>query len=161
LIPLASLAAMWMAYGKTDLRGAALCLGSLVGLVLFHEGYLHPSLMAYQPFEEMGSVVRREDPNGEALPFIDVSAFNAGAFYANRPAVELLLSDLPAFLATGKAKLGVIREEHLAALRAAGIDAQPLLTLPLYSTSTPKGDFLLARTRESTVARLSLVRLVR
>jgi hypothetical protein len=140
-------------------RVAALCVFTVAGFHVFFQAHLHPALLEYQPDREFGEMVRKVDPEGQVLPFVRTGSTNAAAFYARRDVTEVEPSALEALVKEGRSKVAVVAREALPELDAAGLTAVPLLELPTYPTSRPRGSFLNARTRASVVVPLVLVRL--
>lgn len=142
-----------------EARVAALCVFTLTGFNAFFEGYLHPALLEYQPDREFGELVRKVEPRGDVLAFVaPAGATNAAAFYARRDVLDTDAPGLKGLVAQGRTRLAVVAKEALGDVTAAGLAVEPLLELPTYHTSQPRGAFLNARTRSDVVQKLVLVR---
>ncbi len=141
------------------LGAAVLMVASVSAPHVLLQVHLHPSLTAYRPEQEWGTLVRREDPSGAPLPFVHQYANNAAAYYADRDAIEMDAAALVERVRRGETKLAVTHPTQLASLESLGLRVEPLLELPLYTnTSKPDHRFLDARTRNEVVDRQVLVR---
>ena len=140
-----------------DAQLAALCVFTLAGFHVFFQAHLHPSLLGFQPDREFGELAREVDPQGQVLPFVRAGTTNAAAFYARRDITEVDPPALQGLVKEGKSRVAVVAKEALPEVEAAGLTVQPLLELPSYPTSRPRGSFLNARTRSQVVQQLVLV----
>ncbi len=140
-------------------RLAGFLVASTAGLALFYGGYLHATFGEYQPAEAFGARAKREEPKGAALPFVALSADNATAYYADRPATEVGLEGLADAVRSGRVTLAVTETETLPKLAELGLTAEVLEVRPSFPVSRPTLSFLDARTRPGVVRQRALVRL--
>ncbi|MHB8874080.1 MAG: hypothetical protein ACYC8T_10375, partial [Myxococcaceae bacterium] len=141
-------------------RLAAHCLASTLGLSVFFAGYVHRELAEFQPDQTFGELARREDPRGLALPYLIVTATNAAAYYAGRPASEIgSVEALAERVNRGEITVAVTEATYLEALRATGIGVEILAERPSFPVSRPNAAFLRAKTRPGAMQRLVMLRL--
>ncbi len=143
----------WPSLPRTVALGAV----CLLGFTLFFAGWFHPSLLRYQPDDELGALARAEDPGGEVLPFLDVGSGNAIAYYARRDARTVGVEAVATLVREGKTRAAVVSPASLPKLDAAALRYRVVRTLPTYATSIPRPAFLRAATRPSAVAEVAFV----
>lgn len=141
---------------------AALAVLSFTGFNAFFQGYVHPSLLEYQPVREFGELARKVDPDGHWLPLFRTPSptDNGYAFYARRETTDVeQASYLAELVARGETRVAITSPEALGELEGAGLTVKPLLLLPSFPTSRPSGRFLRANTRPQVVSHLVMVKL--
>lgn len=143
------------------LRLAWVAVAPLAAFGLFFQGYLHPALTRFQPYRELGELVRKEDLRGTFLPCVGLEPNNALSFYAQRPTRGMSSAEVRADVEDGRFRLAVASDEGTTALVAEGLRVEPLLRLPEFHTSIPTRAFLDPRTRAGTLRYWSLLRLAR
>ncbi|MGQ0507796.1 MAG: hypothetical protein ACT4TC_21040, partial [Myxococcaceae bacterium] len=149
-----------LAFIKPSLRGITVTATvALLGLALFFAGHVHPSLLQYQPYDELGRLARERDPNGTVLPFFEMDFGNAAPFYAQRDAATVSAADLRSLMQNRKTRLAVVRPSAQERLRAEGFRFELVKELPRYPTSIPRGRFLRASTREEALERIAVIQL--
>lgn len=138
---------------------ALAAVGSLAGFFAFFHGALQPSLLAFQPWREVGRHIRALEPSAPFLAFAGSTWNYASAFYAGRHCLWLEPHDLAERVRRGELAHAVLSDDVLDAVRDAGLRWTVVERLPTYGVSMPRADFLNARTRPGTLGWLQFVRL--
>lgn len=158
---LAAPAAAWLGTARAPAahRTAALAAASSLGfLTSFHAG-LQPALLEFQPSREVAALVREVDPSGAFLPCFGTPPTSSLHFYARRDVIEVDLQGLRAAVATRRARVALVGDGQLEALREAGLHPRTLGRFATYHTSLPHLDFLLATRRDSVLGHVEVVAL--
>ena len=137
--------AWWLARKEERaLRMGALAASSCVGFFAIFHAWLHPSLLEFQPWREVGAAVQSL-PSGAPVLLVDVPKTFALSFYARRTLRPASREDVAA---EAPARF-VVSAQSFEALRSAGAPVESVRRLPLYPVSLPRGPFLRASTRET------------
>lgn len=134
-------------------RTAAIAATSCAGFLALYHAWIHPSLLEYQPWREVGEAAQVL-PADAPLLLIDVAPTNALSFYARRRLQPAAVDEVKA----ARPALFVASDAALDALRAAGVAGESVVRLPLYPVSLPRGPFLRATTRETQLQHVHVVR---
>lgn len=142
-LALALLAPVVLAWGTGRSDPTFGIAASCTGFLVLYHAWLHPSLLDYQPWREVGAEVQRAP--GDHVLLIDVPPSFALDFYAQRKLQPAGRAELEA----EQPSRFVVSDTALAALRADGLPLESVRKLPVYKVSIPRGKFLRASTRDS------------
>lgn len=137
---------------------AATAAAGLLAFALAWQLWLWPGLNAFQIGGDVGALAKAEEPNGQALPFVDLPATHAAAYFADREARTADPNELATLVREGKTSLAVIDPEHPPNLAAAGLEATEIARLWSYPVSRPSARFLRAATRAQVLEPRALIR---
>ncbi|MEW6434603.1 MAG: glycosyltransferase family 39 protein [Myxococcota bacterium] len=144
---LAPVSVAWLSRGRDAwVRTAVTAAASCAGFLVLYHAWLHPSLLEYQPWREVGAELRRLESDHALL--VDVPPTFSLDFYAQRRLQPAGRAELEA----EHPSRFVVSDAALAALQADGLPVASVLKLPVYRVSIPRGRFLRAATRDAQLS---------
>jgi 4-amino-4-deoxy-L-arabinose transferase-like glycosyltransferase len=135
---------------------AAATLGAFIWL----HGFFEPVLLEYQPGREWGRIIRTEDPTGTVTPWQTGTypMFSVG-FYSGRRGVHTDAAEVRRMVDAKETSVALVTKGEYAALRQAGLEVEPVASLPSFPVSRLNAAFLMPSSRASTLTWHELVKL--
>jgi 4-amino-4-deoxy-L-arabinose transferase-like glycosyltransferase len=152
--------AVWLARRLPSVESTALhAVAALAGFWMFFHAGLQPAVMEYQPSQEIGALVRKEDTRSTFLPYVGTTSGSAASFYALRDASGAELSELRGYLESGQSSMAVVSDDNVEVLEREGFEVQQYARFPFFPVAKPTRAFLNPATRAETLEWQNVVRL--
>ncbi len=140
-------------------RVAFSLVASVAGGMIFFHGLVSPSLIAYQPYEAIGQLLRREEPTRTEIPVVALAPSFALAFYARRDARYMSPFELRDAVLDGGPRLVVFGPElPIGEFEAVGLRLTSIAHYDMYPTSRARWAFLNTATRANVLMPIEIMK---